>query len=425
MRKILLIAFLVRFIFLFGGYHPDLGNHLDWGIRFWQYGPRKFYDASVWSVSWPNQPPGTIYLWAVIAKFKEILWTVLWWVNINIRLFPSNLVTFLENRLHPALVKLPSVLSEIGIGWLIYLIVLKLKNEKSARWASLIFLFNPITIYNSAVWGQTDGLISFFGLLAVYLLLTKKPILGMLSFFLSLYFKASLAIFAPIIFILLLKEKYSFKKIIFAIVVPVLVADVLSLPFAGSFSVVFGWLADLYFHKVFPRQGNMLTGNAFNLWALLFGIDYSRTDQGQFLAFNFRQWGQGIFLLLNLPVIWALISRKIKWNEVFLALAIVSFSAFLFLTNMHERYLYPLFPYLAILVGISPKIIGLFGMISAIHFLNLYHLWFYPRIGILVNMLLWQGAVLVRLLSFFLMALYAYIFLIFLRGFKGGKIRTR
>ena len=33
----------------------DLGNHLDWGAKFWEIGPARFYEYQFWQVSWPNQ----------------------------------------------------------------------------------------------------------------------------------------------------------------------------------------------------------------------------------------------------------------------------------------------------------------------------------------------------------------------------------
>jgi len=423
MKKILIFAFLIRTIFLFGGYHPDVGNHIDWGIKFWEYGPKKFYEQSFWGVSWPNQPPGTIYLWAAIAKIRDFLWSVFWWLNVSIPPFPSNILLFFENKIHLVLVKLPSVFAEIGVGWLIYLIVRKLKNEEMARLSSSLFLFNPIAIYNSAVWGQTDGLINFWGVLAIYFFLEKKPILGVFSFFTSLYFKTSLIIFFPVVLALLLKQKSPLTKVLISFLAVVLVFSIVSLPFV-AYNNVLKWLYDLYLVRVFGHQGNMLTANAFNLWALLFGIDFSRTDQGQFLFFSFRRWGQFLFLLLNLPVFLALFLRKVKWEIVLVSLVLVPFSAFLFLTNMHERYLYPVFPFLVIFLSLYPNLFWLFIILSIIHFLNLYNLWFYPRIGFLISILSWQNAVLARTLSLSLLAIYFYFLFIFFRLLKSAKIRN-
>lgn len=386
MKKILLVALFLRLIFIFGGYHPDLGNHIDWGIKFWEYGPKSFYGQSIWNVSWPNQPPGNIYLWALMAKIKDGLGVFLWWLNVNLPVFPSNLLLFLEPKLHPALVKLPSIFSEIGIGWLIYLLVKKLKDDKTAKWASMIFLFNPITIYNSAIWGQTDGLINFFGLLSIYLFFIKKLTLGVFTFFLSLYLKTSLVIFTPIILILFLKQKYSFKQIAISFLSSLVLITTISLPFIHNQNP-FRWLFDLYIVRVFGHQGNMLTANAFNLWALIFNVDFFRTDEGRFLFFNLGQWGRGLFSLISLITLVILLKGKLNWEKIFFSLMIVAFSAFVLLTNMHERYLYPVFPYLAILAVLNRRLIIFYFILVVFHLLNLYHLWYYPPLDTVQNFL--------------------------------------
>ncbi|KKP31359.1 MAG: hypothetical protein UR21_C0010G0001, partial [Candidatus Woesebacteria bacterium GW2011_GWC2_31_9] len=75
---IFFVAFCFRLILSFLIWHPDLNNHFDWGIRFWQYGPAKFYTENVWNFTWPNQPPGTIYMFAGIRKFFEFIFGIFW-----------------------------------------------------------------------------------------------------------------------------------------------------------------------------------------------------------------------------------------------------------------------------------------------------------------------------------------------------------
>ncbi|MFZ5366031.1 MAG: hypothetical protein ACOZBZ_01940 [Patescibacteria group bacterium] len=385
MKIIILFAFFLRLILAFGPYHPDLGNHLDWGKKFWEVGPGRFYEYQFWQVSWPNQPPGTIYLFAFVHKISEVIFNLIWWLNVAIPVFPSFLVPFIQEKLPIILVKLPSILADLGIAWVIYLIVKKLKDEKLAKLATVVFIFNPVTFYNSSIWGQTDAIINFFALLGLYFLLIRKPILGMSSFIFSLYFKTSLIIFLPIFLLLVIREKYSLVKIVFAFIVPVLVIAIISLPFSAvAHYNVFKWLySDLYLTRVFGHQGNMLTANAFNFWALLFGIDLAKTDLGKFLWFNFRQWGQLIFsplLVFLLFFLWYCFS----WRNVVFVLSLVAFSAFLFLTNMHERYLYPVFPLVTILLVFYPKILPLFLLLSFIHLANLYHLWGVPALPLIV-----------------------------------------
>lgn len=376
-KKLLILAFGLRLFLSFGPYHPDLGNHLDWGIKFWQVGPKNFYENTFWQVSWANQPPGTIYLFALMRKIYEVIFAVFWWLNLKIPVFPSNIIPFLENKLYISLVKLPSILADLGISCLIYRFILKLKNQKTANLAALIFLFNPVVWYNSAVWGQTDSIISFFGLWAVYLFWRQKPFQASFVYFLSLYFKGSLLIFFPIVFILLFKSRISWRKKIIALLVPILILAYLSFPFVKWMEPL-PWLYHLYRDRIFSHQGNMLTANAFNFWALLFGIDFTRNDLGLFLGLSLKTWGQILFGLTLLPVLAGLFFKKVEIKLALWSLAVVSLTSFIFLTNMHERYLFPAFPYLTIMIFLFPNLKSFYLILSLIFWLNLYHLWYIP-----------------------------------------------
>lgn len=373
-------AFLLRLILSFGPYHPDVGNHLDWGIKFWQVGPREFYENQFWRGSWANQPPGTIYIFALSRKIYEIIFAFLWWLNIRISAFPSFMIPFLQEKLYVSLVKLPAILADLGIGFLIYKFLRKLKDEKTARWGIIVFLFNPVIWYNSAVWGQTDAWVSFFGLWSIYLFWCKKPFWGIFIFLTSLYFKGSLLILLPVFLILFWKaEVMWWKKLLALLIIPLFFAY-FSFPFVRWMSPML-WLYHLYRDRVFGHQGNMLTANAFNLWAFLFGIDFSRNDLGLFLGLTFKRWGQVIFILTSLPVLVTLWRQKKESIEiVFWALALTAIFSFIFLTNMHERYLYPAFPYLTMLLLLNPTLKCPYFLLNAIFFLNLYHLWYIPDI---------------------------------------------
>ena len=188
MKKIFITAFLLRVFLSFLVWHPDVNNHVDWGIRFWQYGPQKFFapETNVWSYTWPNQPPGTIYIFAGIRKLFEFVFAFFWWINVNIPIFPSGIITFFESNLYPALLKFPSILADLGIAYLIYKVLrhwaLGTRNtEKLAMVGTIFWLFNPVVWYNSSVWGQTDSVVNFFALLGFYFLFEKKLTLALVS----------------------------------------------------------------------------------------------------------------------------------------------------------------------------------------------------------------------------------------------------
>ena len=61
-----------------------------------------------------------------------------------------------------ALIKLPAMLVDIVVGWLLYRLVLgwtwpSRRAETLALGAAALYVFNPVTWYDSALWGQTDA----------------------------------------------------------------------------------------------------------------------------------------------------------------------------------------------------------------------------------------------------------------------------
>lgn len=418
MKKILISALLLRLILSLGPYHPDLGNHLDWGIKFWQIGPKNFYENQFWQVSWPNQPPGTIYLFAVIRKIYEGIFNISWWLNLKIPAFPSILIPFLENKLYIALVKLPSILADLGIGLLIYKFVKEFKNPKIAKVAAIVFLFNPVIWYNSAVWGQTDAIINFFGLWSIYLFWRKKPMLATFVFFLSFYFKGSLLIFAPIVLILLFSSEILWWKKILVIIFSPIFLSYLSFPFVRWMTPI-PWLYHLYRDRVFGHQGNMLTANAFNLWSVFFGIDFFRNDLGRFLGLTHKTWGYLLFVVISAPMLLTLLVKKLKIEMILLSLSAVSIVSFLFLTNMHERYLYPAIPYLSVLIFIVPNMKIFYLLLNLVFWLNLYHLWYVPDIFSLRQI---YTPISIKIFSIFNFFLLIWLLIVFFRFLRPKKI---
>lgn len=392
-------------------FHPDVFNHIDWGIRFWQYGPASFYDQNIWSFTWPNQPPGSIYLFALMRKIYEVIYQFFWWLNISIRLFPSGIMFWLERSLYPVLLKMPTIIADLGIGWLIYRFLAKEKGVKIAFLALALWLFNPATFYNSAVWGQTDALINFLMFWAILALLKRKLLLGVNLFTFSLFFKLSLAIFFPVFLLVVILQRYRWRDYLLALISPLVWLIVLTLPFSAGENPL-AWLAELYRTKIFGQQYHVVTANAFNLWAVVFGFEM-KSDLIKIGIFSLKTWAIAAFGLLMVPVFLHL-KKDFSKRTILVSYLLVAYGAFIILTNMHERYLYPVFPYLLLLAAYSPALFKIYFALSAIHLINLYHLWWVPRVEPLViiftasDTILLRGIALINVLLFF----FSYRFLL-------------
>lgn len=360
---VFLIVFTFRFLASFVVSHPDINNHIDWGIRFFEYGPAKFFapETNVWSFTWPNQPPGTIYMFAGIRKLFEAIFAGFWWLNVKIPAFPSGVITYFESNLYPALLKLPAILADLGIGFLVYRFILQIaavnpQKKKLALTAAIFWLVNPAVWYNSTIWGQYDSVINFLALFAFYLLFKRKLVWAILVMALSLYTKASLLIFLPIFAIVTIRHKYPIRQFVASLVLTLSLIGLITLPFSRG--EPFNWLLNIYQNKVFVQQLHVITANTFNLWAGLTGI-HERPETLPFLGLTYRAWGLILFFLAYLPTLY-LVYKKQDVKSVMWALAISAFSSFMLLTNMHERYLYPLFAPFTVLAVLEARLLPLY-----------------------------------------------------------------
>jgi len=404
-KKLLFIGLILRLVLICTtNFHADLYNHIDWGAKLFQVGPKNFYNPNMmWAHSQPNQPILSMYLFAFVNYLKEFLMSFLWILN-KIPIFPSKIIWWAQLNLHASLVKLPFVLADLGIAYLIYKIV---KNKKLALLLSGLFIFNPAIIYNSAVWGQTDSMLNFIFLLSLYNLFQKKYNYSIFFLILCFLFKMSLFIYLPLMFFVFIKIKPQeyFKGLIVGIVLTL----ILALPFSYPQNPL-SWLYWLYTNRVLSNQGNMLNGNAFNLWFLVLNridICYQALLSQKVIS----------FILFGLIYILVLLKRK---SNIVFSLFLIAFSAFLLLVNMHERYLYPILPVFLILISLYPKIFKIrdYLIISFIHLINLYNQWWYPRFPKFIVFLEANNSLILKLFTYILFAYFLYYQIIYLKNEK-------
>lgn len=409
MHKKLIILFVLAFLFrltlAFGPWHSDMDYFMDWGTRFWQYGPNKFYSANVWSFEWPNEPPGTMYVLAGDRKLYEGTYQMFWWMNITFRYFPHRIMFFFDKTLYPAVEKIPFIASDLGLAGLIYLISNKLK-KGTGFFAATLFLLNPITWYNSSVWGQTDSVINLITFASIFLLDKKKLFLAILLFALSVFIKPSLLIFLPIFGIVLIRQKYSWQNIVLSILGTTTIIILLTIPFATKNPFVY--IYELYKDKVFTVQLHLITANAFNIWTTIAEI-HAKPNSLMLGPLSFELWGDILFGLFVLPILW-LVWKKQDFTTVLWSLSLMAFASFMLLTNMHERYLYPLFPPLTILVAQNRKYLPFYIAVSSMHLLNLYNFWWTPPIQPIIAILSWQNRFITRILGLVNFGFFLYIY---------------
>jgi Gpi18-like mannosyltransferase len=404
-RRFFLIALFLIIFRLFVSplvWHPDVGNHVDWGARFYSYTPEKFYapDSNVWNFTWPNQPPGSIYIYAFITKVYEAVFAFVWSLNVNISFFPSFVVPFFERNLIYGMLKLPAITADI------LLTVLVFKITKS-RLSALTFLALPPIWYNSSVWGQTDSIVNFFALVSIYFATKDRLFLSIFMFAISLYIKLSMAIFAPILILILLRKSLV-KSISYSALVVILII-VFSLPFSTSSNPLI-WIRNIYVDRVLTEQMQVVSANAFNLWGLIFGSK-QESHYMTFFGFSYQLIGNLVFAFMWLTsMVFYYISKNRQ--SVYIALTLTALCSFMLMTNMHERYLYPVFAPMLIVAFYVKKIRLSLLMLTLINVFNLYNLWWVPELGLVTSFMKDNQDLVFRSMSLISMALFFRLYFI-------------
>jgi Gpi18-like mannosyltransferase len=382
-KKVLFIAILIRAIFIFLPSHGDVQNHVIWGRYAADFSLRGYYDwLDFFIYAKPNQPPLTILTYGLMREIYNFLDSILYFLNMNIPLFPSNFLTWFERAGYEIFLKLPSSIADILLGVLIYFFILKLgKDKKAATFGSAIFLLNPFTFYNSAIWGQTDAYVNLPFIFGVFLFVVNKPLLSPVFFTLSVLTKLSLVIYTPIFLILLIKKRFGYLKTAVAAALSAFMVYLIAGPFShGPF---IPWLVNLYTKNIVQGELHDIVANAFNFWALFYG--FSPIKDSSIVSLGLSAYTLGFILFgIYLGFLgFILLREKFSFERFLFALALTSFGAFMLLTRMHERYLFPIFIPLAILTALKIVPSKVFYLLSALHLINLYHFWWYPPLSFL------------------------------------------
>lgn len=347
---LILSGFLIRLIFAsFPGFHVDTDTFFAWSVRAFDLGLSNFYSKDVWT----NYTPGMIYLFYLLGAVRELF--------------------SISDQYFYFVLKLPSIISDLGLAYLIYLVLSKVTSKRMALYGLAFCLFNPVLIFNASIWGAFDGFMTLFLFLSVYYLAQKKLILASIFFGVSLLVKPQAIAIAPV-FVFWLLFTYSRKTIVnnfLKLSLPGIIAIfILSLPFFLS-DPLFGFL-NLFVQMAQDYKANSLF--AYNLWGI-FGF---WIDDSTFLGpLSYQTWG--ILLLAVFWIYFFILFYKKKISDVY-TLATLGFLAFFFLpTRVHERYLFSAIPFL-ILISVYLKnriLIICTVLLSLLHTINLYYVYIY------------------------------------------------
>ncbi len=202
---------------------------------------------------------------------------------------------------------------------------------------SSLFFLNPVVIIDSALWGQVESFGILFTIVAIILVFYKKTSLATFFFTIGTLMKLQNIIFIPLYFLFIFRY-YDLKTVIKSLTVAAFTFFLICLPFilARNMDKV------LYLLTVNSDYFPWLSLNATNLWWIVAGAKgMAITDRITVLGImNAKTLGLMFFSSFYLLFVILLYKRPTPRN-FFLSLTLGIFSFFLFTTQSHERYSYP------------------------------------------------------------------------------------
>lgn len=337
----------------------DMNSWKAWTSRLLELGLSKFYSPDYFS----DYLPGYLYILFGLGSIFNVLFHGV----------PINSLQF------EFLLKLFTTLFDIGSAYLIYKIVTNYQKSWAA-FAALAYLINPALIFNTGIWGQVDGILAFFLLLAMYYLIeVKNAVKWAIAAVVSFIIKPQTVALLPVMSLYTLKN-FTQKYVTAACLILLLLPFLVSFPFFVH-NPFFG-LPDVLYRAM--QQYPFTSLYAFNLWAI---IGWWQSDQTLWTFLPFQEIGLILFSIAMIvilgPYLYQLTLKKqmprLYHELVYFAAALSFLAFFLFPTRMHERYLFPFFAFCIITVAIlrSKVLLAIYILLSIIHFLNLWYVYFY------------------------------------------------
>lgn len=345
---LLLIGLIIRIIcaISYKGHETDMGCFSGWSSRIFNEGLGSFYKSG-----FHDYPPGYVYVMYVLGALRE-------WFSA-------------AGSTEWLILKMPSILADLGIGYFIYHIARKKYDNSNAAMLSAFFVLNPVIILNSCLWGQVDSVLTIFCILSVYFADERRFGASFFAFAAAFLIKPQAAFFAPVIIFILvdyifMENGFDSKRLLDAAwkaLAAIAVMFVLFMPFGDNPFDGIATIVKQYIETL--GQYSYFTINAFNVYGIFDG-NWAELTPGMSIF--------GYFMIAVVVAFAGFIYFKSKsCAKTYLSAAIIVFGVFMLSVKMHERYAFPAIAILMIALVKAPTTKNFinYAVFSLLQFFNI------------------------------------------------------
>lgn len=288
-----------------------------------EYGMADSYTKQVGGNMLPDYPPLGITIFTAFGHVYKLLFQDFDLQSLSYRMY----------------IKIPAMLADLAICWMLYAMLTKFRGKRAGIIGGLAYAFNPAAIYDTALWGQTDSIYTMFLVAALVAWVYKREHLSAILLACSVLFKLQGIVLFPLFAFLVADNP---KKLLRFVITGILTFIVICLPYAMG--GVLQEVSDVYLGAV-GRYGNVTIG-AYNFWWSILADKGWRieSETSPFGLLSYTRWGIILFGMLYAYILWIFrkaIRKPKNFEALFFCSALLAAAFFLFLTQMHERYLFP------------------------------------------------------------------------------------
>lgn len=296
------------------GYKNDIALFYYWANNVFNDGITQFYNLDIFV----DYPPGYIY--------------VLYGLGLLIDLFhvQSGSIAYLF------ILKLPIIIVDLLFAYVLYSLAKKHLSFSLLVGVLSLFLFNPWTLVNGAVWGQIDIIFSCILVLSLLSFTKENTVKGSLFYALAALIKPQAFIFMPILLVYLVYRK-SIKHWFICVIIGFSSFLLMALPFFGHEGGI-SKLISLYRGTLSSYPYASL--NTYNSYTL-FGYNWVKIDERIYtIPIELISL---IAIAMTVILIFYYSIKMVKTKSTYFYLSSVTIaSVYLFVAKMHERYIFPL-----------------------------------------------------------------------------------
>jgi Gpi18-like mannosyltransferase len=325
LMPILFLALTVRLIAAQSpGFEFDLSINKGWAQSAAQLGLARSYNEQLGGNVLPNYPPlmitlywlaGTLYQFAISPLFDSLR------PDFNV------------------VIRFPAIAADLAACVVVAMVARKAGARQKWTLAAWVYALHPVVIYDTGVWGQSDGIYAVLMLVALYAASRERWLMAGIWTACALLTKPQAAAMLPVLLVTGVRQLPR-SAVFFGGALLAGISILLPFILGGSMDAVFA----VYARTVGGYYRTVSIG-AYNFWEIFHRTARNGDDGLALNLLTFRSAGLLLFASATMLVLWQLRAALVAPRDerqhligVLLAGALTTSAMFIFATEMHERY---------------------------------------------------------------------------------------